>query len=126
MSRSSCMSSFSAAVLCQDAETQLPLLCVPSKSLVSILIAAFRVGGSLQKEIQQVLSPARWCVYQPQITPDSHLFARAELELWYWFDQEAVQPSGNPITHLTMCAGVASPLCVFWTVVPKQTHHQLS
>lgn len=27
---------------------------------------------------------------------------------------------------LTMNTWVASPLCVFWTVVPKQTHHQLS
>lgn len=29
-------------------------------------------------------------------------------------------------THLTVCAGIAASLCVFWAVVPKQTHHHLS
>lgn len=29
------------------------------------------------------------------------------------------------VTHLTVHAGIAAPLSVLWTVVPKQAHHQL-
>lgn len=28
-------------------------------------------------------------------------------------------------THLTVHAGIAAPLSMLWTVVPKQAHHQL-
>lgn len=46
-------------------------------------------------------------------------------QMFILLSHEEAQQRQIKATHLTVHAGIAPPLSVLWTVVPKQAHHQL-